>query len=60
MYGMFARCNNLQTVAQINTVNVTDMRSTFAQCNNLSDASIQNIINMCLNSNITGSYNKKL
>ena len=28
----------------------------FRNCNNLSNASIQNIVNMCLNSNVITSY----
>ena len=48
--GMFYNCTNLVNVPEYNTAKAT-MEATFAHCNNLSDASIQNIINMCLNSN---------
>lgn len=48
--GMFYNCTNLVNVPEYNTAKAT-MQATFAHCNNLSDASIQNIINMCLNSN---------
>ena len=60
MYGTFMQCNNLVTVPQYNTSNVTNMSQTFTFCNNLSNASIQNIINMCLNSNITDSSKKTI
>ena len=50
---MLAECRNLKEVPQFNTVNITNIQGMFYECNNLSNASIQNIINMCLNSNIT-------
>ena len=56
----FQNCYNLVDVPQLNTSNITNMRQTFCNCNNLSNESIQNIINMCLNSNITASSDKTL
>ncbi len=60
MMNMFYSCYNLVTVYQLDTSKITGMFQTFAACNNLSDASIQNIINMLLNSNITSTYNKNI
>lgn len=60
MMQMFYGCYNLVTVYQLNTSKITGMYQTFTSCNNLSDASIQNIINMLLNSNITSTYNKNI
>lgn len=56
MSSMFYNCYNLINVPQYNTSNIKYMSSMFYICNNLSDASIQNIINMCLNSNITNNW----
>ncbi len=56
----FVSCSNLTEVIQYNTLKVKDMCRTFQFCNNLSNASIQNIINMCLNSNITTASYKNL
>lgn len=50
---MFNSCTNLVNIPEFNTSNIVNMSGMFSFCNNLSDASIQNIINMCLNSNIT-------
>lgn len=58
--GMFNGCSNLVNVPQYNTAKVNSMGSMFAYCNNLTNASIQNIINMCLNSNITSQWYKDL
>lgn len=60
MSGMFSGCYNLTNVPQLNTSKVTNMSYMFAVCNNLSNESIQNIVNMCLNSNITTSTYKNL
>ena len=56
MSNMFMSCNNLVTVPQLDTSNVVDMSQMFNGCNNLSNASIQNIVNMVLNSSIKESY----
>lgn len=53
---MFYNCRNLVNVPQYNTHNVNNMEVAFSHCNKLSNASIQNIINMCLNSNIYTTY----
>lgn len=55
MENMFEDCWKLVTVPQLNTSNVNILHQTFRNCNNLSSASIQNIINMCLNSNVSNS-----
>ena len=57
---MFDEVINLVNVPQLNTSNVTNLSSMFSYCNNLSNASIQNIINMCLNSNITNKAQMNL
>ena len=51
---------NLINVPEYNTSNVTDLRQAFVQCNLLSNDSIQNIVNMCINSNITTATYKNL
>ena len=55
MGGMFSNCTNLSDIPQYNTADVINMTGMFKSCNNLSNASIQNIINMCLNSNVTNA-----
>ena len=50
---IFANCTNLQNVPEYEVSNLKSLERAFANCNKLSDASIQNIINMCLNSNIS-------
>lgn len=53
MYSMFDNCTNLQNVQEYDVSNLRSLERTFANCNKLSDSSIQNIINMCLNSNVS-------
>jgi len=55
MRRMFCYCTNLKDIPEYDTSSTNDLSSTFLGCNNLSNASIQNVINMCLNSNITNS-----
>lgn len=50
---MFYCCNNISDIPELNTNNVVNMCQMFTYCNNLSNSAIQNIINMCINSNIT-------
>jgi len=50
---MLRNCTNLTDIPQFNTSNVTSMSCAFQGCNNLTNTSIQNIINMCLNSNVS-------
>lgn len=52
----FRTCTNLVTVPQYNSAKMTGLQQAFLGCNNLSNASIQNIINMCLNSNVPPQY----
>lgn len=56
----FRNCLNLTSVPDFNTSNVISMRDLFSNCNNLSNESIQNIVNMCINSNITDASYKNL
>ena len=56
MAQMFYNCRNLVDVPEFNTSRCNNLYQTFAYCNKLSNASIQNIINMCLNSNIYTTY----
>jgi len=55
-YCMFSSCFNLIGMPQYNTSNVINMSQMFLRCNNLSNESIQNIVNMCINSNVNSSY----
>ena len=55
MANTFVNCVKLVDIPQLNTSKVTNMYRMFQRCNNLSNTSIQNIINMCLNSNVTNS-----
>jgi surface protein len=49
---MFVGCSQLTDVPEYNTAKVTNMVGMFEGCNNLSNATIQNIVNMCINSNV--------
>lgn len=60
MDSTFADCTNLVEVSELNTHNVFTMNNMFRHCNNLSNNSIQNIVNMCLNSNITNTARMNL
>ena len=53
---MFGQCSNLTSTPEFNTSKVYAIDMMYSHCNNLTNASIQNIINMCLNSNVTGVY----
>lgn len=55
MNNIFADCKNLVNVPEYNTRNVRYMTQAFARCNNLSNASVINIVNMCINSNVTNT-----
>mgnify|MGYP003309483511 CR=1 FL=1 len=55
MFATFLYCNSLTDIAYLDTSNVTNLARTFCRCNNLSNSAIQNIINMCLNSNVTNN-----
>ena len=54
---MFADLINLENFSIFDTSSVENFGYAFRYCNKLSDASIQNIINMCLNSNVTKNKN---
>ena len=60
MRNAFGRCYNLINIPQLNTSNVTNITILVQYCNNLSNTTIQNIINMCLNSNVTKIAYKNL
>ena len=55
MTDVFYSCTNLVSMPQWNTAKVNSMVRAFYACNNLSNTSIQNIINMVLNSNVTNA-----
>ena len=59
MSACFYQCTSLTTVPLFNTQNVTDMLDIFYLCNSLSNESLNNILEMCINSNVI-SYNKRL
>ena len=54
---MFSDLANLKNFSIFDTSSVENFGYAFRYCNKLSDASIQNIINMCLNSNVTINKN---
>lgn len=60
MNNTFFGCTSLTTVPLLNTSNVTAMNNTFYNCPNLTDTSLDNILQMCVNSNITTSSRKNL
>lgn len=59
---IFDGCINLIEVSFLNVSEITEngLVYSFRNCNNLSNNSIQNIVNMCLNSNITNTSFKNL
>lgn len=60
MNNMFANCTSLETVPVLNTTNLTNMNDMFYGCTSLSDTSLDNILQMCINSKITMQTRKKL
>ena len=60
MSAMFSGCNNLQTIPLLDTSKVTNMYSMFNRCKNLSNDTLNNILLMCTNSDVTGVLNKTL
>jgi len=60
MYWTFYSCNNLTTIPQYDTSRMTRLQNTFYGCPNLSNESLNNILAMCINSNITNTSYKKL
>lgn len=50
---MFNSAYKLGDIPEFNTSNVTNIQQMFYSCNNISNTGIQNVINMCLNSNVT-------
>lgn len=60
MYSTFNNCINLVDVPGFNTISTNNISAMFSYCNNLSNESIQNIVNMCLSSNIITTTWKNL
>ena len=60
MSAMFSGCNNLQTIPLLDTSKVTNMYVMFNRCKNLSNDTLNNILLMCTNSDVTGVLNKTL
>lgn len=57
---LFSNCTNLRDVPLFNFSKVTDIDRTFSNCPNLSNESLNNILEMCINSNVTNTSYKKL
>ena len=60
MGNMFTNCTSLETVPVLNTSNITSMNNVFNGCTSLSDTSLDNILQMCINSKVTMQSRKKL
>ena len=60
MNSMFYGCTSLTTVPLLNTAKTTGMNSLFSGCPNLTDESLDNILQMCMNSAVTQTNRKKL
>lgn len=60
VYRMFQSCTNLTDIPDFYAPNINNIAEFVGYSNNLSDASVQNIINICINSNITQSWQKTL
>lgn len=56
----FNGCTALTNVPQYNTGRMTSLSNAFANCPNLSNDSLNNILAMCTNSNVTNTNYKKL
>lgn len=57
---LFSSCTNLVNVPLFNFSKVTDIDRTFENCPKLSEKSLNNILEMCINSNVTNNSYKKL
>lgn len=51
----FATCSSLENVPLLNTSKVTSFFSTFISCKKLTDQSLDNILQMCINSAVTSN-----
>ena len=60
MSAMFYMCTSLQTIPLLDTSKVTNMYSMFNRCKNLSNDTLNNILLMCTNSDVTGVLDKTL
>lgn len=60
MDSMFYQCSKLKDVPQYDTSNVTRLSSMFSQCPSLTDESLNNILKMCINMNLSYSRAKTL
>lgn len=59
MQQMFSNCTILANVPVYDTHAVTNFNNAFISCNNLTDTSLDNILQMCINSSVSNT-NKKL
>lgn len=50
MGNMFERCFTITTIPLLNTSKVTNMNGMFSDCRSLNDESLDNILQMCINS----------
>lgn len=60
MMQMFNNCLGLTTIPQLNSSKVTAMSNMFKSCTHLSNESLNNILAMCANSNVTNTSYKTL
>ena len=57
---MFSNCYNLVDIPELNTSRTFNIALLCTNCNNLSNESIQNIVNMCINSDVTFATYKNI
>lgn len=55
LWNTFYGCINLETISFINTSNIIMLQDAFSSCINLSNESLNNILNMCVNSSVTSN-----
>ncbi len=60
MKNMFAHCSALTTIPLLDTSNVNGMNTIFSDCPKLTNESLDNILQMCINSKITSTSSKTL
>ena len=60
MVNMFSGCTSLTTVPLLSTSQITSFSKTFENCPNLTDTSLDNILQMCINSDTTMTNRKNL
>ena len=57
---LFYNCSNLENVPILDTSHTTRLQNVFYGCTKLTDTSLNNILQMCINSNVTTTTRKKL